>query len=67
LDSPAGAGPYAWKLWDYQWVAPPKSGRYNLMARATDTRGRAQPTQRDADRRSWMISHVLSLPVEVVD
>ena len=66
LDSPGGSGPFAWKFWDFQW-APPKGGRYNLMARATDARGRVQPTQRDADRRSWMISHVISTPVDVAD
>ena len=30
-----------------------------LMARVTDTRGRAQPMERDPDRKSYMVSHVL--------
>jgi DMSO/TMAO reductase YedYZ molybdopterin-dependent catalytic subunit len=67
LDSPPEAGNYAWRFWDYQWPAPPKGGRYNLQARATDARGNVQPTQRDGDRRSWMINHVFSLPVEVFE
>lgn len=33
---------YAWRLWDYVWVAP-KAGAYTIMSRATDDRGRTQP------------------------
>ena len=53
---------YAWRLWEYDWV-PVAAGRYTLMARATDQRGRVQPLERDRDRRSYEISHVL--PVEI--
>jgi hypothetical protein len=35
------------------------------MARATDSRGRTQPMKRDPDLRSYMISHVLPVEVEV--
>src|SRR5206468_7588954 len=45
---------YAWRLWDYTWRAPAAAGRVTLMARATDARGRTQPTTRDPDRRNYM-------------
>lgn len=67
LDSPPEAGPYAWKLWEYQWLVPAKGGRYNPQVRATDARGRVQPSQRDGDRRSWMINHIIPVPVEVYE
>ncbi len=55
----------AWRLWEYDWHTPPRPGRYTVMARATDARGRVQPMERDPDRRSYMISHVLPIEVEV--
>jgi DMSO/TMAO reductase YedYZ molybdopterin-dependent catalytic subunit len=54
---------YAWRLWEYQWKTPDQPGRAVLMARATDSRGRAQPLQRDPDRQAYMINHVI--PVEI--
>lgn len=38
-------------------------GRYSLVARATDDKGNTQPEKRDADRRTYMINHLV--PVEV--
>ena len=35
------------------------------MARATDSHGHTQPAQRDPDRRTYMVSHVLPVAVEV--
>lgn len=58
-------GRYTWRLWEYNWPTTVKAGRYTVMARATDARGRVQPMQRDADRRNYMISHVLPISVEV--
>lgn len=55
---------YAWRQWEYDWQ-PPAPGQYTLMARATDTRGRIQPMERDKDRRSYEITHVLPIKVEV--
>jgi DMSO/TMAO reductase YedYZ molybdopterin-dependent catalytic subunit len=55
--------PFSWRLWEFSWT-PAKAGRATLMARATDARGRTQPLQRDADRRNYMISHVLPTEVE---
>jgi DMSO/TMAO reductase YedYZ molybdopterin-dependent catalytic subunit len=62
LDKPAK---YAWRFWEYRWQTPSQPGPQVLMARATDSRGRTQPAQRDPDRRNYMISHVLPVEVEV--
>jgi DMSO/TMAO reductase YedYZ molybdopterin-dependent catalytic subunit len=56
---------YAWRLWEYLWKTPEKPGRHTLMARATDSRGNTQPMQRDPDRRTYMISHVVPVEIEV--
>jgi DMSO/TMAO reductase YedYZ molybdopterin-dependent catalytic subunit len=56
---------YAWRLWEYPWRTPGQAGRYTLMARATDKRGRTQPMEHDPDRRNALVSHVLPLGVEV--
>jgi DMSO/TMAO reductase YedYZ molybdopterin-dependent catalytic subunit len=55
----------AWRLWDYDWRTPDKPGRTVLMARATDSRGRFQPIERDQDRGTYMINHILPINVEV--
>ena len=57
---------HAWRLWEHRWT-PTRAGRAVLMARATDAGGRVQPMQRDNDRRGFMISHVLAVPVEVLE
>jgi DMSO/TMAO reductase YedYZ molybdopterin-dependent catalytic subunit len=55
----------AWCLWEYTWRTPAKPGRHTLMARATDSRGSTQPTERDPDRGTYMINHLLPTTVEV--
>jgi DMSO/TMAO reductase YedYZ molybdopterin-dependent catalytic subunit len=55
----------AWRLWEYDWRTSKGSGKCILMARATDSRGRTQPTERDPDRGTYMINHVLPIEVEV--
>jgi DMSO/TMAO reductase YedYZ molybdopterin-dependent catalytic subunit len=57
--------PNAWQLWEFDWRTPAKSGSATLMARATDSKGRSQPTQRDWDRGTYMINHLLPITVEV--
>ncbi len=54
--------PFCWRLWEYAWT-PGAAGKYTLMARGTDKRGRTQPLERDPDRRNYAINHVI--PVEV--
>jgi DMSO/TMAO reductase YedYZ molybdopterin-dependent catalytic subunit len=57
--------PSAWRLWNYQWQTPAKSGSHTLIARATDSAGRTQPFDRDLDRGTYMINHLLPIEVEV--
>jgi len=57
--------PNAWRLWEFEWRTPATAGKQTLIARATDSRGRTQPTQRDQDRGTYMINHWLPIEVEV--
>jgi len=57
--------PNAWRLWEYNWRTPSKAGKQKLIARATDSRGRTQPAERDPDRGTYMINHLLPVTVEV--
>ena len=59
------AAPYAWRLWEFEWHTPAKAGKQTLIARATDSRGRTQPSERDPDRGTYMINHLLPITVEV--
>jgi DMSO/TMAO reductase YedYZ molybdopterin-dependent catalytic subunit len=55
----------AWRLWEFDWKTPSKPGKQKLIARATDSQGRTQPVERDADRGTYMINHLLPITVEV--
>jgi DMSO/TMAO reductase YedYZ molybdopterin-dependent catalytic subunit len=55
----------AWQLWEFNWKTPAKPGKQTLTARATDSRGRTQPAERDPDRGTYMINHLLPIEVEV--
>jgi DMSO/TMAO reductase YedYZ molybdopterin-dependent catalytic subunit len=57
--------PFAWRLWDYEWKTPGEVGRYTVMCRATDKKGRKQPMERNADLGTYMISHVVPIDVMV--
>jgi DMSO/TMAO reductase YedYZ molybdopterin-dependent catalytic subunit len=57
--------PNAWRLWDFDWHTPSVAGKQTLVARATDSSGRTQPTERDANRGTYMINHLLPIAVEV--
>ena len=59
------AKPNAWQLWECDWKTPAKSGKQTLIARATDSNGRTQPVERDPDRGTYMINHLLPIEVEV--
>jgi DMSO/TMAO reductase YedYZ molybdopterin-dependent catalytic subunit len=54
----------AWRLWKFEWQTP-APGNCILMARATDSRGRIQAIERDANGGTYMISHCLPIEVEV--
>lgn len=55
----------AWRLWEFNWKTPDRSGKATLIARATDSNGRTQPIERDPDRGTYMINHLLPINVEV--
>jgi len=57
--------PNAWRLWEFDWQTPTAPGKQTLIARATDSLGRTQPVQRDRDRVTYMINHLLPIEVEV--
>ncbi len=56
---------HCWQLWEYDWSVPKEPGRRVLFARATDSRGRTQPMERDPDRGSYEINHCLPIEVEI--
>src|SRR5262245_56203903 len=55
----------AWRLWEFNWQTPSQQGKQTLIARATDSLGRTQPVERDPDRGTYMINHLLPIVVEV--
>ncbi len=57
--------PNAWRLWEFDWRTPSKPGQAALIARATDSQGRTQPINRDRDRGTYMINHLLPITVQV--
>jgi DMSO/TMAO reductase YedYZ molybdopterin-dependent catalytic subunit len=62
IDKPV---PGAWRRWELQWRTPSQPGKQILIARATDSQGRTQPVEHDADRGTYMINHLLAIEVEV--
>src|SRR4029077_20456796 len=57
--------PNAWRLWEFDWKTPATAGKATLLARATDTRNATQPNERDWNRGTYMISHLLPVTVQV--
>jgi DMSO/TMAO reductase YedYZ molybdopterin-dependent catalytic subunit len=57
--------PNAWRLWEFNWQTPAAPGKQTLIARATDSLGRTQPTQHDRGRGTYMINHLLPVEVQV--
>jgi DMSO/TMAO reductase YedYZ molybdopterin-dependent catalytic subunit len=62
LDAPA---PGAWRRWHSTWQTPDAAGTATLMARATDGLGRVQPMTRNADYETYVIHHVIPVPVVI--
>jgi DMSO/TMAO reductase YedYZ molybdopterin-dependent catalytic subunit len=58
------ARPVQWVLWEYVWDRPAR-GNASVVARATDDQGHTQPSTRDPDRRTYMINHLVPVPVTV--
>lgn len=59
----ASPRPFAWATWRYEWAVPAEPGPAKLLARCTDEKGNAQPEKRDVDRRTYMINHLVPVPV----
>ena len=55
----------AWRLWELEWRTPATAGLHTIIARATDSGGVVQPTERSADRGTYMINHLLPVTVEI--
>lgn len=56
--------PFCWRRWEFTWT-PDAAGSRDLMARATDSRGRTQPLRHDTARRSYMINFIAPVRVTV--
>jgi DMSO/TMAO reductase YedYZ molybdopterin-dependent catalytic subunit len=56
--------PNAWRLWEYDWRTT-AAGSATLIARAFDSRVNAQPLERDWNRGTYMINHLLPITVKV--
>jgi DMSO/TMAO reductase YedYZ molybdopterin-dependent catalytic subunit len=56
---------YAWVRWEYPF-SPPGPGPYTLLARATDCRGRSQPTGVPFNTLGYLFSAVVKHPVTIV-
>lgn len=54
---------YAWRRWEYAWT--PKAGQHTIMARASDSLGRAQPASRPRDPQGyrWNVIHAVRVNV----
>lgn len=55
---------HAWRLWQFDWKTP-SPGKYQVIARATDSAGKKQPETRIAEYGSYMINQWLPIEVEV--
>ncbi len=67
LDASLGKekAPNCWQRWEWKWHVPSQPGRCVLLARATDSRGRTQPLERDLNRGTYEINHCLPIEVEI--
>jgi DMSO/TMAO reductase YedYZ molybdopterin-dependent catalytic subunit len=62
LDAPLR---FAWRRFQSIWQVPAQSGRYELMARATDSNGQQQPVQHDPNFGTYVIHHPFAIEVFV--
>jgi DMSO/TMAO reductase YedYZ molybdopterin-dependent catalytic subunit len=62
LDEPVQ---YSWRRWEFAWRTPSAPGPVSILAKATDSAGATQPTERDQDRRNYMINHVVPWEVKI--
>ena len=55
-----------WRRWRHRWQVPAAGTAAVLMSRATDARGRTQPMTRNADFGTYVIHHVVPVPVKII-
>ena len=56
---------YGWKLFNYTWTnATP--GAHTLVSRATDTKGRVQPTEQDLETKKSFLEQNSQSPRKVM-
>jgi len=58
---------HTWRRWKLDWRTPKVPGRYTLLARATDARGRTQPDGHDPNYGTYVINHPAPIEVFVED
>jgi hypothetical protein len=56
---------HAWRRWKLDWRTPEEPGRYTLLARAKDARGRTQSERHDPNYGTYVINHPLPIDVFV--
>lgn len=54
-----------WRRWRYRWQVPANGSEATLMSRATDAKGRTQPMTRNVDFGTYVINHVVAVPVKI--
>lgn len=54
---------HTWRRWKFEWLTPNAAGKYTLLARAKDSKGRVQPVTHDQKYGGYVIDH--PLPIEV--
>lgn len=57
--------PFTWRLWEWVWRVPRRPGEVRLLVRATDSANRTQPRERDLNRRTYTIHHLIPTPVTI--
>lgn len=55
-----------WRRWRLRWQVPATGTDAVLMSRATDVKGRTQPMTRSPDYGTYVIHHVVPVPLRIV-
>jgi sulfite oxidase len=55
---------YAWRLWTYDWKAA-KSGNYTIQSRATDSKGRTQPSTPEWNPSGYLYNAIDQVKIHV--
>ncbi len=59
------AEPFVWRRWEFAWKAPADPGVYVLKSRATDEKGRQQPSEHDKRFGTYVVHHTFGIEVVV--